>query len=214
MKKSTRDMACRVRDVVLAGSAIVVLAPLMLCVSAAVRLDSAGSVLYRQQRVGIGGGEFTIYKFRTMKTGSKGPGITSSADSRVTRTGRWLRLLKIDEFPQLINVLKGEMSLVGPRPELREFVQHWSERDRHVILSVRPGITDPASVAFRHESEMLAGQLDPESYYIMEILPRKAEIYVNYVLNRTFLGDLRILVETVGVVLGTAAWSHHVGGRG
>lgn len=175
----------------------------MLIVGLAVRLDSRGPVFYRQERLGLGGQLFEIIKFRTMSvtSDSDGPAVTSSNDRRITRVGHLLRSTKLDELPQLLNVVRGEMSLVGPRPEVASYAIHWSEEHREIILSVRPGITDPASVAFRREAEILATQSDPDAYYILEVLPAKASLYVDYVQTRSLGRDVRILFDTVRTVV-------------
>lgn len=177
--------------------ALVLLSPLLIGVAVAVRSTSTGPVLYRQVRVGRGDSRFQILKFRTMSVTEQGPLITAHADPRVTPVGAWLRRTKLDELPQLVNVLRGEMSLVGPRPEVPKYTKHWSAAQAAIILSVRPGITDPASIHFRNESEFLVGKEDPESYYIEHILPAKAAMYVEYVKTRSLLGDLRLIFKTV-----------------
>lgn len=187
----------RAVDVLASAAGLVVLSPLMAVVALAVRATSPGPVLFRQERVGRGDTRFEILKFRTMRVGGSGPLVTTHADPRVTRVGAWLRRTKVDELPQLLNVLRGEMSLVGPRPEVPRYTQHWPREQASVILSVRPGITDPASIAFRDENALMAGQTDPERFYVEEMLPRKATMYVEYVENRTFLGDLRLIARTI-----------------
>jgi lipopolysaccharide/colanic/teichoic acid biosynthesis glycosyltransferase len=167
-----------------------------------VRLDSPGPAIFRQVRMGRGGRPFRMLKFRSM-TCAQAPGaplITAADDARVTRIGALLRRSKLDELPQLVNVLKGDMSFVGPRPELEKYVALYPTQLRDLILSVRPGITDEASIQFSNESHLLAGAADPESYYVQEILPRKLEIYARYARQRSFAGDLRILIHTVAVV--------------
>ena len=164
-------MGKRVFDVAVSAAALVILSPVLALVAAAVKLDSPGPVIFRQVRVGRGGRLFRISKFRTMSVappGRAGPDITVEGDARVTRVGRLLRATKLDELPQLVDVLRGDMSLVGPRPELPAYVDRWPAQARATILSVRPGITDPASVAYRHESEQLASAPDPESYYLVD----------------------------------------------
>ena len=157
----------RARDVVFAGAALAVLWPLLVLVGLVVKLDSPGPALYRQQRVGRDGRVFDIRKFRSMYVGPAGPHLTAwGHDPRVTRVGRWLRASNLDELPQLLNVLRGEMSLVGPRPEVPEYVALWSEDRRAIILSVRPGITDPATVVLRNEAAILGAATDPERVYV------------------------------------------------
>lgn len=194
----------RVVDIAIAGVATVMLSPLLLVVAVLVRIDSRGPVLFRQQRVGKGGAPFEILKFRTMADRSEltpGPQVTTANDPRITRVGRLLRSAKLDELPQLFNVLRGDMCLVGPRPEVPHYAAFWTDEQRATILSIRPGITDPASLAFRRESELLAKQSDPEGYYVAVLLPRKAEMYVRYVRERSLWVDLRILMLTVRAVV-------------
>ncbi|WP_153505260.1 sugar transferase [Cumulibacter manganitolerans] len=195
-------MSKRVVDVIVAAGALVVLSPLLAAVAVAVQLESPGGALFRQLRVGKNGKTFQILKFRSMRVDTNGPEVTSARDSRITRVGRLIRSTKLDELPQLVNVLRGEMSLVGPRPEVAKYVAHWPPEDREVILSVRPGITDPASVAFRREAEILATQEDPERFYIERILPEKVALYRQYVQKRSTIGDLKVLAETVRRTLG------------
>jgi lipopolysaccharide/colanic/teichoic acid biosynthesis glycosyltransferase len=180
------------------------LAPVGLLLAFAIRMDSPGPVLFGQRRVGRGGRPFTIWKFRTMRTGAagSGPGVTADGDRRITRTGRWLRRLKLDELPQLWNVLAGDMSLVGPRPELPEYVGLYPEAIRRKVLSVRPGLTDLATLTFIDESRELGQAADPERHYVESLLPRKLELAVRYVDHRSFSLDLRILLATLSSLLG------------
>jgi lipopolysaccharide/colanic/teichoic acid biosynthesis glycosyltransferase len=193
-------MAKRLLDVVASIVGLVLTSPLLLAAAVAVRLESKGPVIYRQERVGRRGQPFTILKFRTMRAGVPGAQVTTGDDPRITRSGHWLRSTKLDELPQLLNVLRGDMSLVGPRPEVPKYVAHWPEHARNLVLSVRPGITDPASIVFRREAEELASVEDPERHYIDEILPRKVSLYCDYVSASSFRGDLRILVSTLRTV--------------
>lgn len=156
-----RELPFRVRDVVIAGAALIVLSPVLVIVAAAVKADSPGPAMFRQRRIGRHGESFEIHKFRTMRTDGDGLAITSSNDPRVTRVGHILRASKIDELPQLWDVVRGKMSLVGPRPEVAHYVKHWPAHLRRVILTVRPGITDPATVILRSESDLLAAADDP-----------------------------------------------------
>ena len=196
-------MAKRLLALVLAALALAALSPLLLVIAIVVRLDSAGPVLFRQTRVGRAERPFQILKFRTMRPSSEGRLITVDGDSRITRVGAILRKTKLDELPQLINVLTGTMSLVGPRPEVPRYVALYPAHARRLVLSVRPGITDNAAVEFRNESELLSRSADPERAYIEEILPRKLALYESYVRNRSFLGDLRIIVRTIHAVIRT-----------
>lgn len=196
-------MLKRALDLVTALLGLVLLSPVMLVIAAAVRLDSPGPAFFRQQRVARGGRIFEILKFRSMRDLPAGSGklITVEHDSRITMVGAFLRRTKLDELPQLINVLKGDMSLVGPRPEVSKYVDLYPAEIRALVLSVRPGITDEASIEFRNESALLASAVDPESCYITEILPRKLEIYARYAQKHTLLGDLRILARTLLAVV-------------
>lgn len=187
----------RLLDVVGAAVGLVVTSPLFLVAALAVRLESRGPVIFRQERVGRYGESFEILKFRTMRVGVSGTQVTSGRDPRITRSGRWLRSTKLDELPQLLNVVRGEMSLVGPRPEVPKYVAEWPEDARHLVLSVRPGITDPASIEFRREAEVLAEADDPERHYVDVILPRKVSLYCDYVRTRSFSGDLRVIGDTL-----------------
>lgn len=194
---STRALR-RVVDIAVAACVLVPLAPMMGAISYTIRRASPGPVIFRQVRVGRGGEPFVMYKFRTMRTDSgDGPSVTSRGDRRVTPVGAWLRSTKLDELPQLVNVLKGDMSLVGPRPELQVFVAEWDSASRDVILSVRPGITDPMTLSLRREEELLATVDDPETYYRDVLLPQKVDAYVQYVRTRTLRGDLALLGRTL-----------------
>ncbi|MEV0330731.1 sugar transferase [Micromonospora echinospora] len=194
-------MIKRLFDIVCAAVGLVLCAPLLLVIAVAIRWEDGGPVLFRQERTGRRGRPFHIHKFRSMRT-APGPEVTSDGDDRITRVGRLLRASKLDELPQLYDVLLGRMSLVGPRPEVRCYVDHWPSVARWRILSVRPGITDPASIAYRNESAELARADRPEEYYVSVVLPRKVELYVRYVETRSFFGDLLILARTVQAVLG------------
>jgi lipopolysaccharide/colanic/teichoic acid biosynthesis glycosyltransferase len=188
----------RTLDVVASGTALVVCAPLFLAIAAAVKIGSPGPVLYRARRVGRGGQLFTLYKFRTMGPGAhvSGPPITAEGDSRVTPVGRVLRQWKLDELPQLYNVLRGDMSLVGPRPEDPMYVADYTDEQRR-LLSVRPGLTSPATLAYRHEAAVLAAADDPEVTYREVVLPAKLAIELDYLRKRTLFLDLLILARTV-----------------
>lgn len=189
-------------DVIFSAAGLTLLAPVMLLIALAVRLESRGTALFRQTRVGQGGRPFQLLKFRSMQDlpAGSGPLITVANDRRITRMGRFLRRTKLDELPQLFNVLTGQMSLVGPRPEVPEYVAKYPTDLREMVLSVRPGITDLASIEFRNESESLAKVPDPESVYVQQMLPRKLELYARYVREHTLLGDVRIILRTVLVV--------------
>jgi lipopolysaccharide/colanic/teichoic acid biosynthesis glycosyltransferase len=189
-------------DVFCAVSGLLFLAPVMLLIALLVRMDSDGPVLFRQVRVGRGGRDFVILKFRSMadRPVSTGPGVSASDDARITRVGKFLRTSKLDELPQLFNVLRGDMSIVGPRPELRRFVEFYPDDAKRAVFSLRPGITDPASVIYRNEEKLLAGAQDVEGFYVREILPNKIRMHVDYVGSRSFWGDVMIIVRTLRIV--------------
>lgn len=191
-------MVKRLFDLLIVVPSIVLLAPLFVLIAIWIKLDSRGPVLFRQKRVGRQGRLFEILKFRTMVTDAEtqGPKITVAGDARITRSGRWLRRTKLDELPQLLNVAKGEMSLVGPRPEVPEYVQLYPEGIKDKILSVRPGITDLASIEYRNESDILARSSDPRRAYIEEVMPRKLDFYVQYVDQRSIWLDLKVIWQT------------------
>ena len=193
----------RMFDLFFSSLGLLLLFPFFLGVSVAIRLDSPGPVFFRQVRVGRYGRPFRIFKFRTMFAGAetKGRKITVGEDPRVTRAGRFLRKLKLDELPQLLNVVKGEMSLVGPRPEVPLYVEFYPEEIRRQVLSVRPGITDIASIMYKDESALLAGAADPEGMYVTVVLPEKLKHYVRYVSERTLWLDFKIVLMTLREVL-------------
>jgi len=192
-------MAKRAFDLLGAGLALLLLAPLMLAIALLVKLDSPGPVFFRQQRVGRHGVPFRIHKFRSMVLDAalRGPALTVGADARITRVGRWLRRTRLDELPQFIDVLAGHMSLVGPRPEVPEYVAHYPAGLRERALSVRPGITSPASLMFLDESELLARAADPRREYIEVILPRKLQCAVDYAEKASLRSDLCVLLRTL-----------------
>ena len=194
----------RVLDLLCAALGVAVLSPLFAVISLAVLLVDGRPVLFRQIRVGRGGRSFQILKFRTMRSDTRGsaPSVTARGDKRVTALGRWLRAYKLDELPQLLNVLSGDMSLVGPRPEVPKYVSLYPEEAREIILAVRPGITDPMTSAFYREEELLASASDPEHYYVEHILPIKISGYVQYVQQQSLAGDVSIVLKTIGQVLG------------
>lgn len=188
----------RLTDIVFGGILLLLFSPLLLAVGILIRMTSNGPAFFRQARVGRSNRIFYIYKFRTMHENAdqNGPQITSSDDSRVTAVGRILRDTKLDELPQLINVVKGEMSLVGPRPQVPRFVNQFPDEYRDVILAVRPGITGPTQLRFRNEESLLRGQPDRESYYVRELLPIKCEMDAHYVSRRSIALDLHVLCHT------------------
>ncbi|HOA89290.1 MAG TPA: sugar transferase [Propioniciclava tarda] len=189
--------AKRAFDVAASAAGLVVLSPVFLGVSAAIWAQDRGPVFFRQERVGLDGRAFRIHKFRSMRVNTSGALVTSAGDDRITPVGKVLRKTKLDELPQLIDVLVGDMSVVGPRPEVPRYVAEWPPDAKAEILSVRPGISDPASVAFRNEQDVLAASDDPERTYLVEILPKKVAMYRDYVANRSFLGDLKVILDTL-----------------
>ena len=198
MNPRTADAAKRAMDVGLCLLALPLALPLMALIALAVKADSPGPVLFRQQRVGRGGVPFRILKFRSMRLhDGSGPQVTAAGDARVTRVGRWLRRTKLDELPQLINVLKGDMSLVGPRPEVARYLAPYPAEARRIFLSVRPGITDRAAIEFRDEERLLAESSDPEHAYVDQVMPVKQRYYLDYVARRSLGGDVRILIDTL-----------------
>ena len=192
----------RVFDIIASGLGLIVLSPLFLILAIWIKLDSKGPVFYRQVRVGQYNKDFRIFKFRSMKIGSdKGSLVTIGGhDPRITRSGYFIRKYKFDELPQLINVFIGDMSLVGPRPEVRHYVDYWTSEQMHV-LDVRPGITDPASIKFRNENELMEQADDPERFYIDVIMQEKLKLYLEYVNNHSFLGDIGLIFKTFWVIV-------------
>ena len=197
-------MLKRSLDLLLASCGLLLLTPLLLPIALAIKLDSRGPAFFRQERVGRFGVPFRIHKFRTMAHDPRGAGsqITVGADARITRVGAFLRRHKLDELPQLIDVLQGTMSLVGPRPEVPRYVAMYPPVLRDKVLSVRPGITDAASIAFRDESELLARASDPEREYVQVVMPRKLALAASYADQQTLVLDLQILWRTLRVLLG------------
>lgn len=192
----------RAFDIIACSVALVLLSPFYICIAMLVILDSKGGALYRQVRVGRNGKEFFLLKFRTMrqdadKTGSL---ITIGNDSRVTRIGTFLRKYKIDELPQFINIIKGDMSIVGPRPEVPKYVALYNERQKRV-LSVRPGLTDYASIEYISENELLAKSSDPNRTYIEEIMPAKLELNLKYIENQSVKEDIHLIFKTLFSIL-------------
>lgn len=190
----------RLFDVAVSSAGIALLSPLLIAVGVAVRLDSPGPVLFVHERVGLGGRKFRLLKFRSMAHQSRGSDVTVAGDARVTRIGRLLRSTKIDELPQLWNVLVGDMSLVGPRPEVERYVRMFA-RDYEDILKVRPGITDLAAIEYRDEEGVLAASHDPEAEYRRVVLPAKIALYRRYLAARSFRTDLGIIARTLVAVL-------------
>ena len=191
----------RLLDIVVSLTGIVLLAPVWIVAACLVKLTSRGTVFFRQERIGREFRPFFIHKFRTMVPDAprRGGQVTCASDPRITWIGRILRSTKIDELPQLINVLVGEMSLVGPRPEVRKYVEMF-RADYEEILRVRPGITDPASIKFRHEAEILGRAADPEREYVERILPEKIRLAKDYVRQASFWYDIVLVLKTIHVV--------------
>ena len=192
----------RLFDIVASGLGLIVLSPLFIILAIWIKLDSKGPVFYRQVRVGYKNKDFRIFKFRSMRVGAdKGSLVTIGGhDSRATRSGYFIRKFKFDELPQLINVFLGDMSLVGPRPEVRHYVDYWTPEQMHV-LDVRPGITDPASIKFRNENELMEKAEDPEKYYIEVIMQEKIKLYLEYVEKHSFFYDLGLIFKTFWVIV-------------
>ena len=187
----------RLFDIVASSLGLIALSPLFLVLALWIKADSRGPVFYRQTRVGKDNRDFRLYKFRSMRPDAdKGSLITiGGRDPRVTRSGYYIRKFKLDEFPQLINVLKGDMSLVGPRPEVRKYVDMYTPQQMKV-LSVRPGITSLASIRYRNENEILAAADDPDRCYIEQVMPDKLRIDLEYVGNASLANDIRLILST------------------
>ena len=190
----------RLFDMAASGIGLLLLAPLLLVLAVWIKCDSAGPVFFLQERVGLCGKLFRIIKFRSMRQDNAGLQITVGEDARITRSGRFIRAYKLDELPQLINVLLGDMSLVGPRPEVPRYVALYPADVRDEVLSVRPGMTDLASVQYRSESDLLAASSDPELTYTTVILPAKLALYQQYVRQRSLWLDVRIIGMTLGIL--------------
>ncbi len=188
----------RIFDILVSGVGLILLSPILFFISLWIKLDSKGPVFYRQTRVGRGNRDFKIFKFRSMNTGAdKGSLITiGGRDPRITRSGYFIRKYKIDELPQLINVFIGDMSFVGPRPEVRRYVEMYTVEQMQV-LSVRPGITDVASIKYRNENEILGSVENPDEYYIRVLMPDKLRLNMEYMDKRTFFSDIKIILITV-----------------
>jgi lipopolysaccharide/colanic/teichoic acid biosynthesis glycosyltransferase len=189
----------RAFDIAASAGGLVVLSPVLLAIAAVMKLMDSGPLFFCQTRVGLGSKPFKMFKFRTMRAGAGGPQITSGSDARVTRLGRLLRKAKLDELPQLFNVLRGDMSVVGPRPEVPRYVELFKS-DYEFILSVKPGITDYAAVKYRDEEAALASFRDPEVGYVTKVLPDKIALYRCYIADVGFSTDLRIILATVSKI--------------
>lgn len=195
-------MGKRLFDWFASSIGLLLLSPALLLLALWIKLDSPGPVFFRQERVGLGGKLFRIHKFRTMVANAEKLGlqITVGVDNRVTRVGAWLRYYKLDELPQLLDVWQGNMSIVGPRPEVPGFVACYPPDIRDLVLSVRPGITDRASIEYKNENEVLGHAADPYQAYVAEVLPIKLRYYVEYVANRSLMGDIAIIFATLRAI--------------
>lgn len=196
-------MIKRLFDFVASGAGLLVLSPLLILLALLIKVDSRGPVFFRQERVGQFGKPFRIHKFRTMciDAEARGMQITVGADPRVTKVGRVLRKYKLDELPQLLDVFVGDMSLVGPRPEVPRYVEYYPPEAKELVLSVKPGITDRASIEFKDENEILGRAADPHRAYVEEVLPIKLGYYTEYVRNRSMAGDIGIILSTLVAIV-------------
>ena len=192
----------RIFDIVASGIGLILLSPLFIILTIWIKCDSIGPVFYKQVRVGRNNMDFQLFKFRSMRVGSDKKGLITVGghDPRITRSGYYIRKYKLDEFPQLINVFKGDMSLVGPRPEVRKYVDMYTEEQMHV-LDVRPGITDLASIRYRNENELLERVNDPDKYYVEVIMPDKLCINLEYVARHSFTFDIRLIFQTFRAIV-------------
>jgi len=186
----------RIFDVAVSLIVLVVLSPLLLVLAILVKLSSPGPVLFRQERVGLNGKPFTLFKFRSMRPVTGGPEVTAGGDARITPVGKFMRKWKLDEIPQFFNVLCGDMTLVGPRPEVPRYVALYTP-EQMKVLSVRPGVTGLTQLEYRNEETMLAGRDNVEEYYIKEIMPAKLALDLQYIHSRTLLGDLALMLRTI-----------------
>ena len=192
----------RIFDIVASGIGLILLSPLFVILAIWIKCDSIGPVFYKQVRVGRNNMDFQLFKFRSMRVGSDKKGLITVGghDPRITRSGYYIRKYKLDEFPQLINVFKGDMSFVGPRPEVRKYVDMYTEEQMHV-LDVRPGITDLASIRYRNENELLERVNDPDKYYVEVIMPDKLRINLEYVARHSFTFDIRLIFQTFRAIV-------------
>ena len=192
----------RIFDIVASGIGLILLSPLFVILAIWIKCDSIGPVFYKQVRVGRNNMDFQLFKFRSMRVGSDKKGLITVGghDPRITRSGYYIRKYKLDEFPQLINVFKGDMGLVGPRPEVRKYVDMYTEEQMHV-LDVRPGITDLASIRYRNENELLERVNDPDKYYVEVIMPDKLRINLEYVARHSFTFDIRLIFQTFRAIV-------------
>ena len=199
---SARDLVLkRALDVAVSVAGLVAAGPVMAVTAVLIKLSSPGPILFRQQRIGRYGRSFALLKFRSMRVGEAGPLVTSGFDHRITPIGRALRRSKLDELPQLLNVARGELSLVGPRPEVARYVALYAAQDREFLQRFRPGITDPATIRFRNEEEILGRSADPELAYIEQVLPAKVSMYRSYLEAASFVSDIKVLADTLKVLV-------------
>lgn len=199
-------VAKRCFDLAAAAVGVAAVAPVLGATAVLVKFSSPGPILFRQQRVGRHGVPFELWKFRSMRVeAGAGPQVTAHGDPRITPIGRLLRKTKLDELPELFNVLRGDLSLVGPRPEVPRYVALYPEDDRRFLQQFRPGLTDPATIRFRNEEDILARAPDPERAYVHELLPEKLKMYRRYLETASFTSDLRVLAETVWVIVNPQA---------
>ncbi|MDQ3047322.1 MAG: sugar transferase [Bacteroidota bacterium] len=192
----------RIFDIFFSFIGLLILLPFFLAIALLIVTDSRGGIFYRQVRVGKGGKDFKLFKFRSMQSNSDKKGLLTvgGRDSRITKMGYFIRKYKIDELPQLLNVLLGDMSLVGPRPEVRKYVDMYNEEQR-TVLSVKPGITDYASIEYSNENEILGKASDPEKVYIEEIMPAKLKLNQRYIAEQGMVTDLKIIFRTIGKII-------------
>jgi lipopolysaccharide/colanic/teichoic acid biosynthesis glycosyltransferase len=193
------DVSKRLFDMIASGTGLILFSPFFLIVAVLIKADSRGPIFFRQVRVGRYETPFSIHKFRTMTVDAAvlGLQLTTDNDARITRVGAFLRRWKIDELPQLIDVFFGRMSLVGPRPEVPRYVKHYPVKVKDIVFSVRPGLTDLASIQYKDENKLLNKFSCPEKTYVEKILPVKLDLYVKYVQDHSFLGDLKIIIYTL-----------------
>lgn len=189
----------RMFDLIFVILGFLILSPVFLLIIVLIKRDDDGEIFFKQKRVGLNGKLFKVLKFRSMVVDAEklGEKISTGSDRRITKTGHWLRKYKLDELPQLFNVLKGEMSLVGPRPEVPEYVEFYTDKQREVVLSVFPGITDKASIEFRDENSLLSDSKDPVKDYREKVLPIKLKYYEDYVKERSLWLDFKIIIGTI-----------------
>lgn len=192
----------RLFDITLSIPGLILLSPLFIILAIWIKKDSKGPVFYKQIRIGKDGREFYLYKFRSMRQGADKQGLLTvgGKDPRITKSGSFIRTYKLDEFPQLINVLKGDMSIVGPRPEVPKYVALYTA-DQQKVLSVKPGISDWASIYFRNENELLAQAENPEEFYVSEVMPQKLSMNLKYINNNNLFIDLKIILNTIKMVI-------------